>query len=214
MNTVESKAMLASVPAAGAVGTGAYFGLIRPSNSQETVKSKLEKAIKGKPRRLLAPTSHDIWEKYKALYKKESDDSKKISGVDENALLSWCESTLKKPYSEQEKEIYDQAFKWCVVNTNTLKQELESEKNLSFITFGDGDGSKWQKAWTKYNADKQGLEITDTSLSSSAISSADAGGPKLKDWCKAKLDKHMYEDLGEDKTIEKVTKYCVASRGE
>ncbi|CBY93385.1 hypothetical protein HF1_13770 [Mycoplasma haemofelis str. Langford 1] len=207
MNSLAGKAALASIPAAGIAGTGAYFGVIKPSLNKETIKSKLEKENKGRSRRILDLASDGIWAKFRVLYK-NAEPSKKIQGVEDSELPSWCETTLKKYYSEKE---YSHASEWCVANTNTLKLELES-KGLNFITFENSDSTKWQNAWTKYEKDKSSLEIEDASLKNIQSNDATAGGSKLQAWCKAKLDKYMYEDLGESKTMEKVEKYCVTSR--
>ncbi|CBY93403.1 hypothetical protein HF1_13950 [Mycoplasma haemofelis str. Langford 1] len=204
MSTLEGKGFLAAIPVAGAAGTGAYFGLVKSSNSKETIKSKLELSLKGKARKILTSKTDVIWEKYKVLYEKSSQ---KISGVNKNELPNWCSTTLEKEYSDKESPLYDNASKWCVANTNTLKKELES-KGIAFLSFEDGSDSKWQHAWTKYESEKASLTITDDSLKS-LTSDANAGGPKLKEWCKVKLEKYMYEDLGEEKVEDKVSKYCV-----
>ncbi|AEG73700.1 hypothetical protein MHF_1466 [Mycoplasma haemofelis Ohio2] len=206
MSTLAGKGLLAAIPVAGVAGTGAYFGLVKSSNSKETIKSKLELSLKGKARKILTSKTDVIWEKYKVLYEKSSQ---KISGVNKNELPNWCSTTLEKEYSDKESSLYDNASKWCVANTNTLKKELESEKRITFLTFEDGSDSKWQQAWTKYESEKASLTITDDSLKNLNPNDANTGGPKLKEWCKAKLEKYMYEDLGEEKVEDKVSKYCV-----
>ncbi|AEG73706.1 hypothetical protein MHF_1472 [Mycoplasma haemofelis Ohio2] len=207
MNSFAGKGLLASIPVAGAAGTGAYFGFTKSSNSAETIQSKLEKEFEGKKRKVLVSSLDAIWEKYKALYKKKFGNTK---GIEETAIPSWCEATLKKEYSEKESSIYSKASELCVVNINTLKAELEGE-GLKFLSFEASADSKWQTAWTKYNSDKGDLEVT--VLKDSSVNSSTSGGPKLKEWCKAKLEKHMYEDLEEDRALDKVKKYCVEGRG-
>ncbi|CBY93378.1 hypothetical protein HF1_13700 [Mycoplasma haemofelis str. Langford 1] len=208
MNSLASKSLFAAVPAAGIAGTGAYFGFVKSSNSEETIRSKLEQRNKDKPRTVLFSTSNTIWTKFKELYK-NSESNKKITGISESDLPNWCEVNLKKTYSDKESSILEQASSWCVANTNTLKQELELEK-LTFIA-DNADASSWQNAWNKYNGDKEGLEIN--SLKTPPVNGATDGGSKLQQWCKSKLEKHMYESFAdEEKTIEKVKKHCVSSR--
>ncbi|CBY92928.1 hypothetical protein HF1_09200 [Mycoplasma haemofelis str. Langford 1] len=193
-----SKLALASLSALGA-GTVATGGALYLSSKKDSLLSKLHEKLKDKEHmKILSSKEDSIWSSWKEFYGLEKEAL--IYGIDKGSLPEWCEKSL---LGNDESKL-DLASRWCVVNTRSIKEELESGSKEIL-----GDSANWESEWESYNTKKGDLGIEDDSFK--GVTQKDKGGPALKAWCTTSLSKRMYEFFEGGKGYEKVSKWCVKS---
>ncbi|AEG73679.1 hypothetical protein MHF_1445 [Mycoplasma haemofelis Ohio2] len=190
----------------GAVGSagGAYLIYDHVSKEGESLRDRLVKEYSEKPYKVLASLD-DEWTEVKKIYKKSKD---KISEVDENQLISWCEDNLKS--SEYSDGVYGNVKKWCVIKTSSILQELGS-KAISAEDSANNVDSEWNQAWNRYNTDKgksenAALQIEDAKFKEAT--EATKGKAAMKVWCGTIYKKQMYHEDAES-SLALAMKWCV-----
>ncbi|CBY92885.1 hypothetical protein HF1_08770 [Mycoplasma haemofelis str. Langford 1] len=199
-----SKTALASLSALGA-GTAATGGVLGHRYfSKDSLLSKLQRQLKDSSHRKILTSKDDpIWNSWKEFYGAETKAP--ISGINKENLSQWCEDSL----AGKDESKLTLVSKWCVVNTRSVKEELQANS----ITFLEEESSGWEGAWETYNKDKASLEIEDAAFKGTNATQKQQGGSALKKWCETYLSKKMYEFFEGGKSYEKVAKWCSKSAG-
>ncbi|CBY93321.1 hypothetical protein HF1_13130 [Mycoplasma haemofelis str. Langford 1] len=192
---------LAAGTSAASVGGYMYA---TSGNKEVTILDKIKDSLKTH-HRILTSKGDSAWDKFKKVYKEGGD--KKISGVSEEQINGWCESTLEESFN---KEKYDQAMMWCVIYDRSIKESLSKP-----VLSAEKTDEKWKKAWDKFNTGNSTageLKLEDTALNNPTPNDRDKGGSALNEWCTSKYEMKMYE-LGAEALSKKVEKWCNEDAG-
>ncbi|AEG73669.1 hypothetical protein MHF_1435 [Mycoplasma haemofelis Ohio2] len=198
-----SAKVIAPTVALGASAASAG-GYMYATSGGDTILYKVKSSLKDY-QRILSSKEDPIWKKFKEVYK--SKESGKIPNISEDQIGAWCEDTLKESFN---KEKYDQAMMWCVVDNRSLKDSLSKA-----LLPASGATEKWQKAWEKFNSGNSNagsLKLPDDALGSAKPNEKTAGGTALNKWCASKYEMKMYE-LGVEDMSKKVEKWCSEEAG-